>query len=317
MIRKRKKGFALIFVVIILAGILGVFLRYSMNVRATKVQLTQQYSVDGLEESIQRSIGSSINETYILDQMITNKEDFDGRYNVKKPEDYFIVKDMKYEGTPTEDDREYIWESGGNNSSNSSIWKKINKTNSGGEISERYPGYYVGGDFTFKTENYSQEKRLSKGGYYLKSISLVEIKPGDKKENESCGTKYIYKADFGQVQKNDEKMCYVDSDGTTQMNESINSTVNPIENYLTDKGYGEHTFWIETRKDMAYHLTGTGIPTDFKNGVVAVFEAIGDVKIIVEKKLESYIEDGETKTKTTYELKDSEIINYEINHIGP
>lgn len=150
--KNRKKGFAIVFVVISLAIIMGIFLNYSMSARARKGYLKLVKASSNLEESVSQALSSGIYDAYVIDQMIakntsTAVQDYLG---------YFIIKDIpeNHGATVTQNTAEKIWEEG-TGDQNTGPWYIVNSSN-------------------YSKSPVLKTVKMSKGGYFVKSIKNVK-----------------------------------------------------------------------------------------------------------------------------------------------
>ncbi|MGL5964101.1 MAG: hypothetical protein ACRCZ2_06870 [Fusobacteriaceae bacterium] len=295
---RKKRGFALVFTIITLALATGIFFRYSMNVRSKGLKVVTEKKLSQMEDSAKQAMSSAINETYLIDQMIINEKDFNLNekttlFNIKNSTDYFVVKDKYYEGNGTIDiPHEKIWQVGASEKYNiENVWLRINKKNIGGKVSKLNSNYYVGGTNSFTTEKFDEEIRFSKGGYYLKSIQVV----GVSKSPKQCEDKFLYFAEYSEFNNNSNKTCYLNLDATDIDN------IDPIQSYLNEfVGTTEKVeFLVRLKKDIAYQVTST-------DEIVAVFEGIADIKVTYN-----------SGNKDSGKPDEIEMVNYEMNHLGP
>lgn len=164
--KNKKRGFALVFTVIALAVIMGIFLNYSMSARARKAYKATQKVTSGLEKSVSQSIGLGIADAYTMDRVIVGKG-----HAVYDQMGYFIVKDItENNNSKTQEESEKIWEVGSGNQ-NSGIWYSVEKINTGGkEVTVGSDKAYLGGEWKFVKQTIPTSVRVSKGGYTIKSI---------------------------------------------------------------------------------------------------------------------------------------------------
>lgn len=311
MIRKKNKGFALVFVVITFATILGIFFRYAMNARAQKLQIKQIQKISDTEETIDKALSFGIAEGYIMDQMIVNLNDYDGKpYNLKNFKDYFIVKDIA-------GGVQKIWEADIINGTvvntyktniTNDVWARLVKKSSG-EPSEKFPGNFIGGELSLEQKKFDTNTRISKGGFYLKSVKI------EGKSSETCKVDneytYLFYAKYGDIQPvsdsdDGQKICYIGESEPKIVNQSSEiSNIDYIKPHLKDT---QKTFKLELRKDAFYKTQLTG-----SKKIVAVFEIIA--KMDIKFKEETNIVTG-LKEWVIDTIPDDKF-SYEVNYLGP